>query len=65
MAHLLRKKSQYVIAFGACAQTGGIPGLANLYTREEIFRTVYLESVSTTNARGPSLRRLIVRTASR
>ena len=29
MAHLLRRKSQVVIAYGACAQLGGIPGLAN------------------------------------
>lgn len=49
MAHLLRKKSQFVIAFGSCAQTGGIPGLANMYGREEIFQTVYLQSVSTVN----------------
>ncbi len=52
MADLLRKKSQYVIAFGACAQLGGIPGLANLSDREEIFRAVYTESVSTVNAPG-------------
>ena len=26
MAHLLRRKSQYLIAYGACAQLGGIPG---------------------------------------
>ena len=49
---LLRKKSQFVIAFGSCAHTGGIPGLANLHDREEIFRAVYLESVSTVNAPG-------------
>ncbi len=43
MAHLLRRKSQVVIAFGACAQLGGIPGLANLSNREAIFETVYRE----------------------
>jgi coenzyme F420-reducing hydrogenase gamma subunit len=25
MAHLLRRKSQYLIAYGACAHLGGIP----------------------------------------
>ena len=30
MAHLLRQKSKLVVAFGVCAQLGGIPGLANL-----------------------------------
>ncbi len=37
MAHLLRRKSQVVIAFGACAQLGGIPGLANLWDRDSYF----------------------------
>ena len=34
MAHLLRRKSQVLIAFGACAAHGGIPGLANLWDRK-------------------------------
>ena len=50
MAHLLRRKAQLVIAFGACAQTGGIPGLANLYDRESVLAAVYRESSSTVNA---------------
>ena len=41
MAHLLRRKSQLVIAFGSCAHLGGIPGLANLFTREGILETAY------------------------
>jgi F420-non-reducing hydrogenase small subunit len=36
MAELLRKKSKYVVAFGACAQLGGVPGLWNLYGLEAI-----------------------------
>jgi F420-non-reducing hydrogenase small subunit len=52
MAHLLRRKAQVVIAFGACAQTGGIPGLANLYDRESVLAAVYRESPSTANAEG-------------
>jgi len=30
MARLLRKKSKVLVAFGSCAQEGGIPALANL-----------------------------------
>jgi len=41
MAHLLRRKSQLLVAFGSCSHLGGIPGLANLWTREDIFHTVY------------------------
>lgn len=50
MARLLRRKSATVIAYGSCAHTGGIPGLANQFEREEILRFVYDESPSTTNA---------------
>lgn len=49
MVHLLRKKSQLLIAFGACAHLGGIPGLANLFSREEILRWVYEEAPSVAN----------------
>jgi F420-non-reducing hydrogenase small subunit len=58
MASLLRRKSKLVIAFGACSQLGGIPGLANLYDREGIYRAAYLESPSTENPEGtlPRLR---------
>src|SRR5512136_703056 len=38
MARLLRRKSQVLIAFGACAQSGGIPALANQFDREELLR---------------------------
>ncbi len=41
MAHMLRKKSRTLVAFGACACFGGIPGLANLSDKEEIFNLVY------------------------
>jgi len=52
MVHLLRRKSQLLIAFGACSHLGGIPGLANLSDRASIFRTAYLESPSTVNPEG-------------
>jgi F420-non-reducing hydrogenase small subunit len=38
-----------LVAFGSCAHIGGIPGLANLFTREEIMRRVYQETPSTVN----------------
>jgi F420-non-reducing hydrogenase small subunit len=41
MAHLLRRKSQYLIAYGSCAHTGGIPGLANQFPREQILQFNY------------------------
>lgn len=49
MAHLLRRKAQVIVAFGSCAQSGGIPGLANLYEREQLLRTVHQRSPSTVN----------------
>ena len=49
LAQLLRAKSKVLVAFGSCAHIGGIPGLANLFTREEIFKRVYQESQSTVN----------------
>jgi F420-non-reducing hydrogenase small subunit len=50
MVRLLRRKSQLVIAYGACAQLGGIPGLANQFDREQILKYVYQESPSVQNA---------------
>lgn len=52
MAHLLRRKSQYLIAYGSCAATGGIPGLANQFTREEILKFNYQASPSVVNPEG-------------
>jgi F420-non-reducing hydrogenase small subunit len=52
IAKLLREKAKVMIALGACAQLGGVPGLANLYTREEVMKRVYLDSESTTNKEG-------------
>ncbi len=49
MAELLRKKSQLLIAFGSCAQLGGIPGLANQFTRKQITDYVYSGSPSVDN----------------
>lgn len=48
-AMLLRKKSKVLVAYGACACFGGVPGLANVADRESIFETVYGETASTDN----------------
>ena len=50
LARLLRSKSKVLVAFGSCAHLGGIPGLANLFNRNSIFKRVYHESPSTANA---------------
>jgi F420-non-reducing hydrogenase small subunit len=50
VAHLLRDKSKYLLSFGSCACFGGIPGLCNLTTKEEIFNTVYRDTPSTVNS---------------
>jgi F420-non-reducing hydrogenase small subunit len=52
MAQLLRRKSKVLVAFGSCATEGCIPGLANLFTRKEIFDNTYQETGSTENAAG-------------
>jgi F420-non-reducing hydrogenase small subunit len=49
LAHLLRKKSQLVVAFGACACFGGTPGLANLRGREDIMQWVYKDAPTIVN----------------
>lgn len=52
MAHLLRRKSRLLIAYGACAQLGGVPGLANQFSREQVLRFVYETAPSTVNPEG-------------
>jgi F420-non-reducing hydrogenase small subunit len=52
MAHLLRRKSKVLIAFGACSQLGGIPGLANLWNRQKLLTAVYSQAPSTINPEG-------------
>lgn len=49
MAHLLRRKSRFLIAYGACAHLGGIPGLANQFDREQLLRYVYEETPTIAN----------------
>jgi F420-non-reducing hydrogenase small subunit len=49
---LLREKCSIVVAFGACAHLGGIPGLANTTTREAIMANKYLRTPTADNAQG-------------
>ncbi len=52
MVKLLRQKSGLIVAFGACACLGGIPGLGNFCTRESIFNRAYKEVPSVDNPKG-------------
>jgi len=49
LAKLLRQKAKVLVAFGSCAHQGGIPGLANIANRKEVFERAYLQSPSTQN----------------
>jgi len=49
MAKVLRAKSQILVAYGSCAHLGGIPGLANLSTKESLLKRVYETTESTVN----------------
>jgi F420-non-reducing hydrogenase small subunit len=49
MARMLRRKSQLLIAYGSCAHTGGIPGLSNQFSREQMMRYVYEETPTISN----------------
>ncbi len=52
IARVMRAKCQVLVAWGACAALGGIPGMGNLHTREEIFKTAYFDTYSTDNPDG-------------
>jgi len=52
MAHLLRKKSKILVAFGSCAYEGCIPALSNLTTKDATFDKVYLNNPSIDNPDG-------------
>lgn len=46
IAELLRRKAKIMVALGSCAHIGGIPGLANEASRDEIFHRAYLDNPS-------------------
>ncbi|MGD8628465.1 MAG: oxidoreductase [bacterium] len=49
LAHLLRRKSKILVAYGSCAHEGCIPGMANQYDKETICSYVYDKSPSVDN----------------
>lgn len=49
IAKLLRKKTKIMVAHGVCAAFGGIPGLANVTTKNKILDTVYDDTATTLN----------------
>ncbi len=51
IAQVLRKKSAILVAFGACAYQGGIPGLGNVTTKDAIIETAF-STISTDNHNG-------------
>jgi F420-non-reducing hydrogenase small subunit len=48
-AQLLRRKARVLVAFGACAHTGGVVGLGNMSEREEILDAAYRRPASISN----------------
>ena len=51
-AHLLRRKSKVMVAYGSCASEGCIPGLANFKDRQQMMQFIYLDSPSVDNPEG-------------
>jgi F420-non-reducing hydrogenase small subunit len=52
MAHLLRRKSEVMVAYGSCSMEGCIPGLANFTSRDAMMQFIYHDSPSTDNPDG-------------
>ncbi len=57
MAHLLRRKSKILAAFGSCAHEGCVPGLANLTTPGAVLEAVYRNPGFGADPLGPLPRR--------
>jgi len=51
-AHLLRRKSKVMVAYGSCAMEGGIPGLANFADRKQMMQFIYHDAPSVDNPEG-------------
>jgi len=49
MAHLMRRKSEVLVAFGSCAHEGCIPGLANLHKPEDFLKCIYVDNPTVDN----------------
>lgn len=51
LAHLLRRKSKTLVAFGSCAYEGCVPGLANLTNNHATFNAIYDDCISNDTTR--------------
>ncbi|MCC6614058.1 MAG: oxidoreductase [Anaerolineae bacterium] len=52
MAHLMRRKSKVLVAFGSCAMEGCAPGLANFADRAQMMRYIYHDAPTVDNPEG-------------
>jgi len=55
VAKEVRNKCKTVIAYGSCACFGGVPALANMYTKDEVFNKVYKNTRSTVPGEPPTV----------
>jgi F420-non-reducing hydrogenase small subunit len=52
MAKVMRAKCKVLIAYGICASLGGIKGLVNLHSNQELLEKAYRDTFSTDNPTG-------------
>ncbi|MBU2009296.1 MAG: methyl viologen-reducing hydrogenase [Chloroflexi bacterium] len=55
VAQEMRKKCKTLVAVGSCANFGGIPALANMFTLQDMLDTVYRKTRTTVPADNPSM----------
>lgn len=54
MLKTFREKAKTIVALGTCACFGGIPGLRNLFMREDVLKRAYVDTESTVDGKIPS-----------
>jgi F420-non-reducing hydrogenase small subunit len=52
LAEILREKANFVICYGTCSTYGGVAGLGNLHTVDELTQEAYINSPTTPNPEG-------------
>ncbi|MFQ5978898.1 MAG: F420-nonreducing hydrogenase [Candidatus Heimdallarchaeota archaeon] len=52
VAKKMREKCDVIVSLGSCGVYGGIPGLANLYTTQEIYDHIFGTTITTENPLG-------------
>lgn len=52
MSKVMRDKCKVLIAYGACASMGSIPGMSNMHSAEELLKQGYIDTFSTDNPDG-------------